>query len=150
MILEWHKIMSASDAQRIQQGWPVPYLRLTRSSLGKGIDWQSWFRHNLFENLKWKDSIYGDEPVETTTIKMHTIVDDIEWGELEFTLTHGEFRAMRNNAPCTWLHWPVELLNYLRENDMTGSPVLITRKNSMYTIEIIGEAIEHETTGQID
>lgn len=66
MSLRWEKKLSKSDAQVKTGGWPVPYIRLTRS--GHSSDTQTWFRHTFFSGVSWKPGHFGDHAVEQAMV----------------------------------------------------------------------------------
>lgn len=126
--LVWTKKLSKTDAQQKTSGGIVPYLRLTRSSL-KAVDFQSWFRDTFFDVTNWKADTFGRETdIESCCVDMAISINGVKFGKKPFKITHGPNRHLQNNTPNTWLHWPDELQDVLRENNTTGWPVTMKRR----------------------
>jgi hypothetical protein len=108
--LRWAKRLSESDAQIVGTGWPVPYLRLTRSD--NAIDHKTWFRDQLFGNQNWHAGEWNGKPVEETETSFSIAIDGLFLGQIELRITHSVERSQSGHStPPTWIHWNDHLLS---------------------------------------
>lgn len=135
--LVWTKKLSDTDAQRETTGGKVPYLRLTRGA-DKNVDYQSWFRSDFFGDQNWQSGTFGKEDdLETCKVVISVTFGGVALGDVAFQATHGPNRWESNNAPNTWLHWPINLLDLLERNNMSQKQVTLTRhENGSFSMRL--------------
>lgn len=129
MPLQWEKQLTRSDAQVKTQGWPVPYIRLTRSNHLQ--DTQTWFRNTFFAGVTWSPGHFGDHAIE----KAHPTFDITLPGQVtqsrQLMVSHDDSRGQTGNStPNTWIHWDTATLNELKANSYDGRIITLERSNS--------------------
>jgi len=123
----WWKRMTASDAQqpRTTNTNPTGNLKLTKA--GHAIDWQTYFRRQMFGDAVWTVEQTERGPLEKALIDFEAIVEGTSRGRHPLKVDHAEYRiADQNNVP-TWLHWGPVLGTTLRETDYVDAWVVIER-----------------------
>ncbi|MGR3433942.1 MAG: hypothetical protein ACU0CO_03490 [Shimia sp.] len=137
-VLEWSKKLSKTDAQQETTGGLVPYLRLTKGSLGGGDEFQAWFRDEFFGGMAWVPGAHGRETdVEICSVPFEVTFRGIALGNVLFRVTHSPNRWRSNNTPNTWLHWPEKIGTMLGLNDLSGQTILIQKQpDGRYTMAL--------------
>lgn len=137
MPLRWEKELSRSDAQVRTQGWPVPYIRLTRS--GHAMDTQTWFRNVFFAGATWVPSYFGDHAVEETMITFNVRMPGQNPQNRILMITHNDGRQQTGRStPNTWVHWDDATRNELRANNYTGRRIVLERSQAgVFSLSII-------------
>lgn len=125
MVLRWSKKLSRTDAQQPTGGYPVPYLRFTCS--GSPHDTQFWFRDVFFSSLVWRNSVFGQHPVEEADVAVEVTIHANNMGIRQMTLTYDAGRRANNNTPTTYLHYDPQTVNDLRNNNFTDDWVVLER-----------------------
>jgi hypothetical protein len=128
----WFKKMSRSDAQQPTKGYPVPYLRLTKSD--HPIDPKSWFQQVMFAGLTWRPGWHGKSAVEESEADFRVVDNGTDLGIIRLRLTHNKTRTKSHAHPATWIHWGSTLEARLRAHNRekwwvvveSGSPCLLT------------------------
>ena len=129
MPLHWEKELSRSDAQVQTTGWPVPYIRLTRS--GHDSDTQTWFRNTFFAGLPWTPGHFGDHAVEQTIVTFSVQLPGQPPQPRQLMVTHDEDRAETGKStPNTWIHWDDATRDELRANNYAGRRIVLSRSNN--------------------
>lgn len=128
VVRRWAKQMSATDAQKTASA-SVPYLRLTESRNGLA-DSARWFREELFGSaVEWIQERWGRSRSVCDVADVDFIV---KWPNERPTLcrmmvTHDLVRRHANAQPATWVHWSDSILRHLRDSNLSGWWVAITR-----------------------
>lgn len=135
-MLIWEKPLSTTDAQQETEGSIVPYLRLTKGSLG-AQNWQTWFRQTFFVNEAWGPSTFNGNPVERAAVDFEVFLSRTSLGQETMTVTYLPARADSHNAPSTWVHWSPQIRSRLEAGNFTGALVRLTSGGSApYRLEI--------------
>lgn len=137
MTLRWEKQLSRSDAQVKTRGWPVPYIRLTRS--GHGSDTQTWFRNTFFTGALWTPGYFGDHAVEQATVPFNVQMPGQPSKTRQLMVTHDGGREQTGKStPNTWVHWDDVTRNELRANNYAGRKIILERSNNgVFSLTII-------------
>lgn len=133
--MPWIKKMSRTDAMQPTRGWPVPYMRFTKS--GNPQNNQTWFRQNLFGQQNWQPGHFGQNAVEKCVAKINVIILGQQKGLRDFLITHDPHRAQNNSTPNTYLHYDTATQSDLLQNNHTGRDFKIDAINGVLTIEIV-------------
>lgn len=129
MSLRWEKKLSKSDAQVKTGGWPVPYIRLTRS--GHSSDTQTWFRHTFFSGVSWKPGHFGDHAVEQAMVGFDVKLPGQSAHSRKLMITHDGGRGQTGKStPNTWVHWDDITRDELRANNYAGRTIVLERTNA--------------------
>lgn len=129
MSISWEKELSRSDAQVKTQGWPVPYIRLTRSNHVE--DTQTWFRNTFFAGLPWAPGYFGDHAVEESMVTFNVQLPGQPSKVRQLMVTHNDERAETGkNTPNTWIHWDDATRDELRANNYAGNRIILERSNA--------------------
>lgn len=106
----------------------MPYLRLTKASLGGVNEFQVWFREEFFDNLPWTNGVFGKETdLEKCKVVFNVTFQGKDLGKITFDVTHGPHRHESNNTPNTWIHWPQQIQHLLHINDLSGQQIVVSR-----------------------
>lgn len=129
MALIWEKKLSRSDAQVRTRGWPVPYIRLTRS--GHASDTQTWFRNTFFAGVSWTPGHFGTHAVEQATVTFSVKMPGQTSKTRKLIVTHDSGREQTGKStPNTWVHWDDDTRNELRANNYAGRKIILERSKS--------------------
>ena len=136
MPLRWEKQLSRSDAQVKTQGWPVPYIRLTRS--GHASDTQTWFRNTFFAGIPWKLGHFGSHAVEEAFVTFNVQMPGQTPKARKLMVTHDNRREQTGKStPNTWVHWDDATRNELRANNYAGRKIILERaQNGAFSLII--------------
>ena len=135
MSLRWKKKLSKSDAQVKTRGWPVPYIRLTRS--GHVSNTQTWFRNTFFQGVSWKPGRFGEHAVEQTKVRFDVKLPGQSVETRKLLVTHNATRGQTGkNTPNTWIHWDDDTRDELRENNYAGRTIILKRTKSSFLLTI--------------
>jgi hypothetical protein len=135
--LVWRKKLSMTDALHTPSGSIRAFVPLTRS--GQAID-PAWFRTTMFGDFEWVRSESGDE---RTTVEMNVTFNRVNEGPQAFDLSHDPQRLRHHKEATTRLRWNAPMRRLLRNNDMTGSFLILRRDISG---EIALEIVEPSQT----
>ena len=128
MPLRWEKKLSRSDAQVKTQGWPVPYIRLTRS--GHTSDTQSWFRNTFFTGITWKAGHFANSSVEEAIVTFNLQMPGQTAKIRKLMITHNNDRGETGKStPNTWIHWDDQTRDELRATNYAGHKIVLERSN---------------------
>jgi hypothetical protein len=124
------KKLSKSDAQqKTPRGYPIPYLRLTRS--GNPVDHQTWFRDTFFNSAAWGAGHFGEHDVEEAHVDLHVTICGQGKGMRMMKVTHDSNRqATGRNTPNTWLHYDQVTRGELQDQDVSGRSASLHRDNN--------------------
>lgn len=129
MQLRWEKKLSRSDAQVRTQGWPVPYIRLTRS--GHAMDTQTWFRNTFFADVPWTPGYFGEHAVEQARVTIYVSMSGRVRQARQLMVTHNDGRGQTGKStPNTWIHWDDVTRDELRANNYAGRMIVLERSNA--------------------
>lgn len=129
MSLRWEKKLSKSDAQVKTRGWPVPYIRLTRS--GHSSNTQTWFRRTFFSGASWAPGHFGDHAVELAMISFDVKLPGQSAKSRKLMVTHDSGRGHSGRStPNTWIHWDDVTRYELRANNYTGRSIVLEKTNA--------------------
>ena len=135
MSLRWKKKLSKSDAQVKTRGWPVPYIRLTRS--GHVSNTQTWFRNIFFQGVSWKPGRFGEQTVEQTKVRFDVKLPGQSVETRKLLVTHNATRGQTGrNTPNTWIHWDDVTRDDLRGNNYAGRTIILERTKSAFLLTI--------------
>lgn len=123
--MRWTKKLSRTDAQQKTRGYPVPYIRLTRSDAA--FDTQSTFRQTFFSPTRWSPGHFGQHAVEEQYVVFDVIINGVAKGQRRMLVTHDSSRQNNNNTPNTWIHYDDATIRDLRSINYTGKTISITR-----------------------
>jgi hypothetical protein len=129
MPLRWEKVLSRSDAQVQTTGWPVPYIRLTRSNHPQ--DTQTWFRHTFFAGVPWQPGHFGDHAVEEANVAFEVTLPGQATQTRQLMITHDDSRGQTGKStPNTWVHWDDATRDELRATGYDGRRIVLERSNT--------------------
>ncbi len=124
--LEWHKPLSATDAQQAPSKSRRTYVPLGR--WGQDMDVQKWFRNVFFGDYGWERTNDG---VEHVTVEIEVIIDGgVKLGPQPFELTHDPTRARNKGEAATRLRWNHAMLEFLARNDSYVKGTITLRRSA--------------------
>jgi hypothetical protein len=124
--MQWHKILTDSDAQQDTLGAKMPFLRFTKENIFD--DHRTWFREVFFANLRWipnKDKDGRD--YEEASINVHVIILKNDIGVRQMHLDHKPHRANNHGAPTTHLHYDEKTRRALEKQSLTGHQIIVEK-----------------------
>jgi HKD family nuclease len=119
-VLRWWKQMTASDVLRKpESSHQRNYVALSQAG-HKGLDFITWFRHDLFGTITWsKETMRSGNVKEVALVPFEVIVEDESLGRHELRVDHAEARiANQRNSP-TYLNWSA-IIDVIRKFDFRG------------------------------
>ena len=130
----WSKKMSRTEAMQPTHGWPVPYMRFTKS--GNPQNNQTWFRQTLFVNQNWHAGVFGKHKVAQCVVPIDVTILGAKKGVRNFMITHDSSRAKNNSTPNTYLHYDAATQSDFSQTNLTGREFEIRSANGQFEIEI--------------
>lgn len=130
----WSKKMSRTDAMQPTRGWPVPYMRFTKS--GNPQDNQTWFRHVLLGNANWQPGVFGNHQVEQCIAPIDITILGQHKGIRNFMITHDPNRSNNNNTPNTYLHYDAATQSDFSQVNVTNHQFEIRLSGTQLEIDI--------------
>ncbi len=119
MLHQWAKLLATTDAEQPTRGWPVRFLRFTRSGNPHNV-W-TWFRNTVFAGETWAAGTFGRSNVETVRVDVRVRFPGFAGnGVRRLRVTHDQNRQLNNKTPNTWVHYDGQIIGFLRSNDMSG------------------------------
>lgn len=130
----WSKKMSRTEAMQPTKGWPVPYMRFTKSKNPQNN--QTWFRNNFFASQNWQPGVFGRHKVEQCVVPIDVTILSNNRGTRNFLVTHDPARAVNNSTPNTYLHYDAATQADFSQTNLTNRKFEIRSKNGKFEIEI--------------
>ncbi|MCW2988886.1 MAG: hypothetical protein JWM24_1824 [Solirubrobacterales bacterium] len=114
--LRWWKRLTISDAVRKPEG-SHQRRSVVLNGAGRGIEWEVWFRHELFGTASWSErQMQSGRTKEEAVIPFAVMVENRDLGQFDLRVDHAEGRIHgRRNAP-TYLNWS-SMIEVIRAND---------------------------------
>lgn len=131
-------MLSRSDAQvPVDRGWPVPYIRLTRSNHPQ--DTQTWFLHRFFAGVPWHPGFFGNHVVEEANVAFEVTLPGQPTLMRHLMITHDDSRGNTGKStPNTWVHWDDVTRDELRATNYHGRPIVLERSDAgVFSLTII-------------
>lgn len=130
-IMEWSKQLTASEAIRVNQGAPMPFIRCTQA--GQNIDHRTWFRSALFAQAGWT---LGQDQRESIAVPFDVFIGGERLGTQMLQIDYDPYRDHNHSAPTVHIHYNRTVEMKLESVDMTGHILTITSNNGSYALNI--------------
>ena len=129
--MKWTKKLPKSDAQRPTPGSnPTGGVRLTQAK--HAINCPTWFRYVYFGGHGW----WHEGALDVTQVYVNITILGHSFGVLPVRVSYKPQREAGQSNYTTMLHWPEQVLDYLRSVDVTDKYLLLNDVNGDYTLVV--------------
>jgi HKD family nuclease len=141
-VLVWQKLsLSKSDAQDVPAGTHgTGNLKLSQAGfkLNNGlIDYATYFRNNVFQNLSWARTKPNSTTYEETICNFDITILGTSYSIQPLKLSFDPIRISNQKNTPSWLHWGNVLNLILGQINLTGHTLNMYQSNQSFYIEIV-------------